>query len=76
MKLIALRRILSSVPATYDEFDVLSIDQVRAVANGFYCVNVPVNNVALDLQRGELLLMDEKQASIIGTVGNVPVKMV
>ena len=72
MKLQDLRRILSSIPATYDGFDVLSIDQVRAVANGFYCVNVPVNNVALDLQRGEVLLVVEKQASVIATVGNLP----
>lgn len=76
MKLQALRRILSSVPATYDDFEVLSIDQVRAAANGFFCVNVPVNNVALDLQRGEVLLVDEKQASLIATVGQVPVKPV
>lgn len=74
MTLSDLRKIISAIPASCDEFTVINLEAMKAEANGFIAVNVPINHVAINLTLGQVMLVDDKQASIIKTVGKVPVK--
>lgn len=76
MTLAELRKILQEVPTAYDKFQVISLQDMKAVANGYVCVNIPINHVALDLQTGGVIFVDDHQASICKIAGKVPVKTV
>jgi hypothetical protein len=76
MQLQDLRKIIGAIPASCDTFEVINLDNLKAEANGFVAVNVPMNHVAINLQLGQVMLVDDKQASIIKIAGKVPVKPV
>ena len=76
MKLEDLRKIIGALPATCDQFEVINLEGLKAEANGFIAVNVPMNHVAINLALGQVMLVDDKQASIIKIAGRVPAKTV
>lgn len=73
MNLGELRQIVNSIPASCDNYGVIALDRLKAEANGYYTVSVPIHGVAVDCHDGSIIVVDEEQATVIRVVGKVPV---
>jgi len=54
-------------------YGVIALDRLKAEANGYYTVSVPIHGVAVDCHDGSIIVVDEEQATVIRVIGKVPV---